>query len=215
MGAVFLAIPVILLSSAGVIDTKLYYLCIVFYAVFIIACIVIETIFMNTSKSALYDPDIAEEYDAPLLIAAKYIDDLSFNIIIIAVLILVGGLPVLFTSIPPYILLIAAVPLYVIALIVKTLSETNKYYDIKGNGQVKKTLTKTAVIFSAITGGFFLLLIALYLITVLLKGPGNYIIAFSGYLNVISFLATNGMGIFYVIKRKKILKPYGKLKRID
>lgn len=140
LGIVFLVIPLMILSTAGVMDTRLFYMCLIFYIVFVIASAVMEIIFFNSAKLALYDSDVGEEYVPLLLRAQKSIEDMAFHIIIIAVMALISGLPALISSMKSIFLVLPSV--YITAIIVKSVVTTKKYYDFDEQPDVKKKLRK-------------------------------------------------------------------------
>ena len=187
----------------------------------------LEYVFQGRAKAALFSLDTEAVFDKRLLGAAKTIENYFFNIIAVNLIALLNAalfLMIIFSlnnidgivdfshfAFVMYFLWFS-LPAYVYACFVKRLVTDKKYYDIRGQPEIKRNLKKLNIFAFAASAGALMLSLSYFIsLIIFISSTGSYMGLIGFLIFVIVYFSFVGASIVTIILRKKILKPYGKL----
>ncbi len=211
IGLIMFCLPPLISNSGGGNNT-LFLILTVFSVVFIFASIALEIILFNNAKSAIFDFGIVE--DKRILKTKNIIENWTFNIIILDILVCVGSIMPLLNGLTVYYLLFLPT-LFVFAYLVKMFLSEKKYYDLGTEQQILRKIKKLNIVFAIIGAVLLVIPLVIYIVpeSVFIFSSGLFVLM-SIIIRCLSiqFFIIAIVGLIYIFLRKKLLKNYSKIK---
>lgn len=185
--------------------------CIATAAICFAAIFGLQYFFMGSSKTALYNPDFAEEKDIRILRAVKTIETYSFHVFAVNTALLINGIAFILLDKSGWLafFLSSAPAVYLAALVIKALTSDRKYCDIAEQPRIKDNLRKLNIACVAWGAVSLAAVTALHFVVRALSGPESVASLIPDTLFYIMYSAAVSVtALTYILKRNTLLQPY-------